>query len=140
MKYFELEEHRNKLIEEYSKGMKKKLAIASILLHNPELIILDEPFDGLDALTVSKVKKIIKLLREKGKTILITSHILSYIEDITDEVAIINKGKIIFQSETKDIRNKIKNELTKETYQSLEDVFLNLTTEKETAEKVFSWL
>lgn len=138
--FFELEEHRNKLIEEYSKGMRKKLAFASILLHNPDFFILDEPFDGLDTLTFIKVKKIIKLLREKGKTVLITSHILSYIEDIADEVAIINKGKIIYQSETKEIRNKIKNEVTKETYQSLEEIFIDLTTDKEENEKTLSWL
>lgn len=138
--FFELEEHRNKLIEEYSKGLRKKLAFASILLYNPDLIILDEPFDGLDVFSVIKVKKLIKLLREKGKTILVTSHILSYIEDMADEIAIIHKGIIIYQSATKDIRNKIKNELTKETYQSLEEVFLDLTTEKELVEKTLSWL
>lgn len=139
-KYFELNDSRYKLIDEYSKGMKKKLAIASILLHNPDFIILDEPFDGLDTLTVMKVKKLIKLLKGKGKTFLITSHILSYIEDITDEVAIINKGKIVYQSETKDIRNKIKNKLTKETYQSLEEIFIDLTTEGKDEEKTLSWL
>ena len=64
--YFELNDSKYKLIEEYSKGMKKKLAMASILLHDPEFIILDEPFDGLDTLTVIKVKKLIKSLKEKG--------------------------------------------------------------------------
>lgn len=138
--FFDLGNHSQILIEKYSKGMKKKLGIASILLYNPDFIILDEPFDGLDTFTVIKVKKLIKLLREKGKTILITSHILSYIEDMADEIAIINKGKIIYQSATKDIRNKIKNELTKETYHSLEEVFLDLTTEKDSIEKKLSWL
>jgi len=138
--YFELNDSKYKLIEEYSKGMRKKIAFASILLHDPEFIILDEPFDGLDTLTVIKVKKIIKTLKEKGKTILITSHILSYIEDLADEVAIINKGKIVYQAATKDIRNKIKNELTKETYRSLEEIFIDLTTEKKDEEKSLSWL
>jgi len=140
LNYFELNDDRYKLIEEYSKGMKKKLAIASILLHNPDFIILDEPFDGLDTLTVIKVKKLIKASKEKGKTVLITSHILSYIEDIADEVAIINKGKKVFQASTKYIRSKVKNELTRETYQSLEEIFLDLTTEKEDQEKTLSWL
>jgi len=134
--FFELNDHRYKLIEEYSKGMKKKIAFASILLHNPEFVILDEPFDSLDALTVIKVKKLIKSLKEKGKTVLITSHILSYIDDIADEVAIMNKGEIVYQAETKDIRNKIKNEVTKETYQSLEEIFLYLTTEKKIKKKL----
>lgn len=139
--FFELNDHRCKLIDEYSKGLKKKIAFASILLYDPEFIVLDEPFDGLDALTVIKIKKLIKSLKEKGKTILITSHILSYIEDITDEVAIINKGEIVFQSATKDIRNKIKNEITNETYQSLEEIFIDLTFEKDKEQKnELSWL
>lgn len=138
--YFELESHRHILIESYSRGMKKKIAFASILLHDPEFIILDEPFEGLDIMAIIKVKKILRQLKEKGKTILITSHIFSYIEDLSDEVAIINKGKIIFQSATKEIRNKIKNELTKETYQSLEDIFLDLATDKKKIEQPLSWI
>ena len=138
--YFDLESHRQMLIESYSKGMKKKIALASILLHDPEFIILDEPFEGLDILTIVKVKKLLLQLKAKGKTILITSHILSYIEDLSDKVAIIHKGKIVFQSETKELRNKIKNEITKETYRSLEDIFLDFTTEKENSDKKLSWL
>ncbi|HMN49721.1 MAG TPA: ABC transporter ATP-binding protein [Ignavibacteriaceae bacterium] len=138
--YFEIEAHRQMLIEKYSKGMQKKIALASILLHNPDFIILDEPFESLDALTIIKVKRLLNQLREKGKTILVTSHILSYIEDISDEVAIINKGKIVYQSATKDIRNKIRNEITNETYQSLEEIFLDVTQQNETEEKTLSWL
>ncbi len=140
LKFFQLEEHRGKLIDEYSKGMKKKIALASILLINPDFIILDEPFDGLDTLSVSKLKKLIRKLKENGKTILITSHILSYIEDVADEVAIINYGKLVYQSDTKDIRSKIKNEMTKETYSSLEDIFLDLTSEKDEEEQSLSWI
>lgn len=125
--YFEMNSHRFMLINEYSKGMKKKIALASILLHDPELIILDEPFDGLDALTVINLKNLLKQLKEKGKTILITSHILSYIEDVTDEVAIINKGRVVFQAKTNEIRTKVKNELTNETYSSLEEIFIDIT-------------
>ncbi|GBD91840.1 daunorubicin/doxorubicin resistance ATP-binding protein DrrA [bacterium BMS3Abin04] len=138
--YFNLEIFRWKSVSEYSKGMRKKLALASILLYNPDLIIMDEPFDGLDTLTVKKVKELIKTLKKNGKTILITSHILSYIEDITDEVAIIDNGKIVFQSPTKEIRTKFKNSTTNENYESLEEVFLDLTTEGGIQENVLSWL
>ncbi len=140
LEYFDLEIFRWKSISEYSKGMKKKLAFASILLYNPDLIILDEPFDGLDALTVMKVKELIKILKQNGKTILITSHILSYIEDITDEVAIINNGKIVFKSPTNEIRTKFKNSLTNENYESLEEVFLDITNQIDNNEKNLSWL
>jgi ABC-2 type transport system ATP-binding protein len=139
--YLELDLYRFMLIDEYSKGMKKKIALASILLHNPDLIILDEPFDGLDALTVIKLKKLFIQLKEKGKTVLVTSHILSYIEDVTDEVAIINKGKIVYQSRTGDIRKKIKNEVSQETYQTLEEVFIDIVSEGEANKvKTLPWL
>ena len=137
--FFEIYDDGYKLIDTYSKGMRKKISFASILLHNPEFIILDEPFDGVDALTVIKVKKLLRQLKENGKTILITSHILSYIEDLADEVAILNKGKIVYQAATKEIRNKVKNELTKETYQSLEEIFIDLTIGSD-EEKTLSWL
>lgn len=127
LNYLELDSYRFMLIDEYSKGMRKKIALASILLHDPDFIVMDEPFDGLDTLSVVKLKKLLKKLKEKNKTVLITSHILSYIEDLTDQVAIINKGKVIFTSQTKDIRTKIKNELTNESYQSLEEIFIELT-------------
>ncbi len=140
VEYFDLLDMQHKLIRTYSKGTKKKLSLASILIHNPDFIILDEPFDGLDSITVIKLKKLIKILKEKGKTLLVTSHILSYIEDIADEVAIINKGEIIFQSETKNIRNKIKNKMTQQTYASLEDIFVDLLKNDEKAEQELYWL
>jgi len=138
--FLDLEDHIDKLIGEYSKGMKTKLAFGSLLLHQPEIIIMDELFDGLDAYTIVKVKKILKILKNKGTTILISSHILSYVEDLCDEVAIINKGQIIYQSATKEIRNQIKDNVTKETYKSLEEIFIELTTEKADQEKTLSWL
>lgn len=116
------------LISEYSKGMRKKIGLASILLHDPQFIILDEPFEGLDTLSIIKLKKLLRNLRSKGKTILITSHILSFIEDLSDEVAIINHGKIVFQSKAADIRLKIKDEVSKETYNSLEEIFISMVS------------
>lgn len=127
IEYFGLEDHKHKIIAEYSKGMRKKLALASILLHNPDVLILDEPFEGLDAFTVIRLKNLLRSLRDKGKTVFITSHILAYIEDTCDEVAIINRGKIVFQAPTGNIRSIVKNEFSNETYKSLEEVFIDLT-------------
>jgi len=77
-----------------------------------------------------------------GASVLITSHVLDTIEKYCDEIAIINKGKIVFQSKTGDIRNKVKNDLTKETYQSLEEIFIDVVSDKseEKKEKKLSWL
>ncbi len=140
LEVFELSDKGNTLIEDYSLGMKKKLAFAAAIIHNPKILFLDEPFENVDPISRKKMKDILKRMKEKGATVFITSHALAEVEDFCDEVAIINKGKIVYQSETKDIRNKIKNEVTKETYQSLEEIFIDLTTDKDENDKTLSWI
>ena len=139
--YFEMESHRNILIDDYSKGMKKKIALASILLHNPDFIILDEPFEGLDTITIVKVKNLLKQLKRQERTILITSHILSYIEDLCDDVAIIHKGKIIYQNTTDKIRENFKKQISKTANLSaLEEIFLNYVDKQNEHTKTLGWL
>jgi len=88
------------------------------------------------------MKDILIAVRNKGTTIVLTSHNLETVEAFCDEVAIIHKGKLVFQSKTEDIRNKIKNELTQETYQSLEEIFIDVVTDKneEKQKRKLSWL
>lgn len=139
--YFELYPFKNNLIETYSQGMRKKLAFSSAIVHAPKVLFLDEPFENVDPVMRKKMKEILIRMKNNGAAILITSHSLIEIEDFCDKVAIINKGKIVYQSDTKDIRNKIKNEVTKETYQSLEEIFIDLTVDKDKEEKAeLSWL
>ncbi len=138
--FFDLTSAKDRLIETYSQGMKKKLAFASAIIHKPKILLMDEPFENVDPISRKKIKDILNKFRNNGSTILITSHSLVEVEDFCDEVAIINKGEIVFQSATKDIRHKIKNEITQETYQSLEEIFIDLTTKKEDKEKTLSWL
>jgi ABC-2 type transport system ATP-binding protein len=140
IEYFELYSAKDRLIETYSQGMKKKIAFAASIIHTPKILFLDEPFESIDPISRKKMKDVLKKMWGKGSTLFITSHALAEVEDFCDEVAIINKGKIVYQSETKDIRNKIKNEVTKETYQSLEDIFIDLTTDKDENEKTLSWI
>ncbi len=139
LRYLDLYTAKDRLIESYSQGMKKKIAFACAIIHTPKILFLDEPFENVDPISRKKMKDILRKMKEKGATVLITSHALVEVEDLCDEVAIINKGKIIFQSETKDIRNKIKNEITKETYQSLEEIFIDLTKKDEDIDTL-SWI
>ncbi len=141
LEYFELHSAKDRVIDTYSQGMKKKLAFVAAVVHLPKILFLDEPFENVDPLSRKKMKDVIKQMQNKGTTVLITSHALAEVEDFCDEVAIINKGKIVFQSATKDIRNKIKNELTRKTYNSLEEIFIDLTVEeKEKNNNTLSWL
>ncbi|MTI69805.1 MAG: ABC transporter ATP-binding protein [Firmicutes bacterium] len=93
-----LSEEKNKKVKKFSLGMKQRLAIAQSILGNPELLILDEPTNGLDPSGIREIRCLIKNLAENfGMTVLISSHILSEIELIASEVGIINKGKLVFQ-------------------------------------------
>lgn len=140
LSYFDLSFAKERLIATYSKGMIKKLAFISAIIHKPKLLILDEPFDNVDPVSRKKMKDILIRMQNNGVTVFITTHSLAEIEFFCDEVAIINKGKIIFRSDTKDIHNKIKNEVTKETYSSLEEIFIDLTVEENDKTKELTWL
>lgn len=140
--FFNLTNERNNWIETYSAGMKKKVSLAAAIIHKPELLILDEPLEGIDPMSAKHIKDLLKRMKKKGLTIFLSSHNLYMIEDLCDEVAIINKGKLVYQSKTSDIRKKIKNDVSKETYSSLEEIFLDIvgaSNDKE-EEKKLSWL
>src|SRR3954451_14593502 len=89
MALFELDENRKKLIAEYSKGMRKRVAMAASLIHHPELFLMDEPFEGVDAVGARLMKDILHDLVRRGATIFLTSHVLEVVERLCDRVAII---------------------------------------------------
>lgn len=96
-----------KLFSKYSLGMKQRLGIANAILHDPELLILDEPTNGLDPIGIAQVREFIKnLSAEKGKTILISSHILSEIALLADDIGIIDHGVLLEESSMKDLERK----------------------------------
>lgn len=103
--FVRLSEVKNKRVKEFSLGMKQRLGIAQALMGNPELIILDEPTNGLDPSGIHEVRDLIKSLpREKGITVIVSSHILSEIELMADEVGIIKKGELLYQGKIEDLR------------------------------------
>jgi len=96
---------KNKKLKEFSKGMKQRVNIARALLHDPEILILDEPMSGLDPVGIKEVRDLIFEQKKEGKTIIISSHILAEIEKICDDVAIINKGIIVKSGSIDEILN-----------------------------------
>jgi ABC-2 type transport system ATP-binding protein len=86
--------HRTK-IRKYSKGMMQRLGLAQALINDPQLVILDEPTDGVDPLGRKQIRDMLMQLRDQGKTIFLNSHLLSEVEMICDRVAILNKGRLI---------------------------------------------
>jgi len=108
LRFLELEDAADKLVMEYSTGMKIKLMLIRALLHNPEILILDEPTLGLDVESAIKVRNFLRRLADElGKTILFTSHNMHEVEQLCDRIAIINKGKIIFEGTPREIREKV---------------------------------
>ena len=113
---FEMDKNLNDDISSFSHGMKQKIALIAALAHNPQVLIMDEPFVGLDPKAVFDVKKVMKEMTKEGKTIFFSTHILDVAEKLCDRVAIIKKGKIVKTGTMKEIKGD----------ESLEQVFLEL--------------
>ena len=123
LKMFALADWSNELIESYSHGMKQRLIMASAVLHDPEVLIVDEPMVGLDPLAIIMVKKLFRKLAADGVTIFMSTHTLQVAEDICDRIGIITQGRLIANGSAADLRRE-----ANVTEADLEQVFLNLTT------------
>jgi ABC-2 type transport system ATP-binding protein len=121
---FSLMEWADELIESYSHGMRQRLIFASALLHEPEVIIVDEPMVGLDPVAIMMVKDLFKRLSKKGVTIFMSTHTLKVAEDICDRIGVIHRGRLIATGTTADLQRE-----AQVTDADLEKVFLLLTTE-----------
>ncbi|MCR8969777.1 lantibiotic protection ABC transporter ATP-binding subunit [Facklamia sp. 7083-14-GEN3] len=102
LKIVGLEDTNKKLAKNFSLGMKQRLGIAMALINNPELLILDEPTNGLDPLGIQELRELIKEFSKKGVTVIISSHILSEIQQIADKIGIINNGHLIYEANNSD--------------------------------------
>mgnify|MGYP000467572846 CR=1 FL=1 len=105
---FNLDAYLNKKINSLSGGTRQKINIALAFMFNSPIIILDEPTAGLDPISLIRLKEMIQTEREKGKTILITSHIMSFIEEISDQIIFLFEGKIYFKGKISEIKLKAK--------------------------------
>jgi ABC-2 type transport system ATP-binding protein len=110
-------------MDTFSKGMKQKVLITSGLLHNPEIIILDEPLSGLDANSVIIVKELIDKLAKNGKTIFYCSHMMDVVEKVSDRIILLNEGSVVADGTIEELR-KLQDK------DSLEDIFAGLTSTK----------
>ena len=93
----DLKDTGHKLVSQFSLGMKERLGIAIALLNTPELLILDEPTNGLDPVGIQELRELIETFPQRGMTVILSSHILSEVEQVVDEIGIINNGKLMFQ-------------------------------------------
>ena len=124
LKRFSLIDWADELIESYSHGMRQRLIFASALLHDPDVIIVDEPMVGLDPVAIMMVKDLFKNLSQKGVTIFMSTHTLKVAEDICDRIGVIHRGRLIATGTTEDLQRE-----AQVTDADLEKVFLLLTNE-----------
>lgn len=102
---FEIESWWNKKVEELSKGMQQKVQFIVTIIHEPKFLIFDEPFSGFDPINADIIRKEILFLKEKGATIIFSTHNMSSVEELCDNIALINKSKKILEGKVSDIRN-----------------------------------
>lgn len=97
-------EHRNKRLDTLSKGNQQKIQLITALAHNPQIVILDEPFSGLDPVNAMLLKDVVKEEIARGKIVLFSSHQMNYIEEFCDSIAILNQGKVVLSGDLHDIK------------------------------------
>jgi ABC-2 type transport system ATP-binding protein len=125
-----LEHEEKKLTLEFSHGMKKKLSLAAALIPNPDLLFLDEPFEGVDAVASRVLRDTLKQCVSRGATVFLTSHVLEIVEKLCTDVGIIAEGKLVHQGTMEELRRS----------GSLEDKFLAVVGEGEHETQKLSWL
>jgi ABC-2 type transport system ATP-binding protein len=125
LRWLDLHDQVDELIEGFSRGMRQKLALAGALIHDPDVMILDEPLSGLDAGAARQVKDLLVERVHKGGTIVLTTHVLEIAERLAERISIIQRGRIIAQGSLADLRERAAAEAGAG---SLEDVFLKLTS------------
>jgi ABC-2 type transport system ATP-binding protein len=127
----ELADEGGKLVGEYSHGMKKKLALGCALIHGPRLLFLDEPFEGIDAVAVSGIRRLLVDLVGRGAvTIFLTSHVLEVVERLVTHVGIIREGRLVAQGTLAEVRGT----------DTLEDVFIRMVGDERSGPAGLSWL
>ena len=122
---FEMESWWNKKVDDLSKGMSQKLQFVTTVLHEPRLLILDEPFSGLDPVNSNLIKDEIYKLAQKGTTIIFSTHRMEQVEEICDEIILVNKGKKILDGSVKQVKQDSKENIFKVGFDHLPEHFEN---------------
>lgn len=126
LEMFELDDKRDKLGRDLSKGMRQKVSICCALLPDPQLLFFDEPMIGLDPKAIKNTKKIFRELKEAGKTILVSTHMIDSVESIADRIMILKDGRILGN----DTIANLKQQFVQDEGTTLEDLFLELTKDE----------
>ncbi|MEV7803945.1 ABC transporter ATP-binding protein [Microbispora sp. NPDC088329] len=130
LKVMDLVEAQDKLVVDYSTGMRKKIGLAAALLHNPGVLFLDEPFEGVDPVSANTLTEVLRRYTASGSTVVFSSHVMDLVERLCDWVSVMNKGLVVAQGPLDDVRRG----------RTLNEAFLDLVGVRGTGEEGLSWL
>ncbi len=137
----ELTDAADRMIVDYSMGMKKKAALAGAMIHSPRVLFLDEPFNGIDALSARAIRDALRRMTAQGATIFFSSHVLEVVEKLCTRVAIIAKGKIVGEGTLDELRaQQVGSADAGGSGGSLEDIFISLVSGEKGAAEEMDWL
>jgi ABC-2 type transport system ATP-binding protein len=126
----DLTEDAKRLVADYSTGMRKKAMLGCALIHNPAVLFLDEPLEGVDPVSADTIRRLLTRFVASGSTVLLSSHVMELVERVCDHVTIIDKGRIVATGTTEQVRNG----------KTLQQAFIDLVGSRATDEEVLSWL
>ncbi|MFC0549651.1 ABC transporter ATP-binding protein [Planotetraspora thailandica] len=126
----DLVESQDKLVVDYSTGMRKKIALAAALLHNPRVLFLDEPFEGVDPVSANTLVDVLRRYTSSGSTVIFSSHVMDLVERLCDWVSVMNRGQIVAQGPLTEVRGE----------RTLNEAFLQLVGARGNGEEGLSWL
>jgi ABC-2 type transport system ATP-binding protein len=140
--FMQLADRQKNLVADYSHGMKKKLALAAAVIHGPQVLFLDEPFEGVDAVAATTLKAMLNRMIARGVTIFLTSHVLEIVERLCSHVAIIHQGRLVAQGSIEELRSGVKARIGADASAArltLEQIFLEIVGGQRELQEL-SWL
>jgi ABC-2 type transport system ATP-binding protein len=130
LQVLDLTEDAQRLVADYSTGMRKKAMLGCALIHNPSVLFLDEPLEGVDPISADVIRRLLSRFTDSGSTVLFSSHVMELVEQVCDHVAVIDKGAIVATGTTQQVRGG----------KSLQQAFIDLVGPRASAEEGLPWL
>jgi ABC-2 type transport system ATP-binding protein len=140
LEFMDLKESADKLVADYSHGMKKKTALAAAVIHGPAILFLDEPFEGVDAIAATTLKRLLQRFISHGGTIFLTSHVLEVVERLCTHIGIIRQGRLVASGSLAELRAGVRVAGHEQAPLTLEEIFLEVVGGTKQDAEVISWL
>ncbi|HLY99925.1 MAG TPA: ABC transporter ATP-binding protein [Candidatus Angelobacter sp.] len=140
LEFMDLKDSADKLVADYSHGMKKKTALAAAVIHGPAVLFLDEPFEGVDAVAATTLKRLLQRFISHGGTVFLTSHVLEVVERLCTHIGIIRQGRLVASGSLEELRAGVRLAGDEQATLTLEEIFLQVVGGSKQDAEVLSWL